>query len=107
MKFEVLITKSAEEDIFYIYNYVSKNDSSTKADKLFDNIQNTILSLGEFPERGHIPPELERINVAGYLEIHYKPYRIFYQVFEDKVYVHCVLDARRNISELLQKRLIR
>lgn len=106
MKFEVLITKSAEEDIFNIYKYVSKNDSSNKADKLFDKIQNSILGLEEFPERGHIPEELERINVNGYLEIHYKPYRIFYQVLDKRVYIHCVLDARRNISELLQKRLL-
>ena len=107
MKYKVLITKTAEEDIFEIYKYVYQNDSPAKADKLFKRIQEAILDLEEFPTRGHIPEELERINVTGYLEIHYKPYRIFYQVLNQTVYVHFILDSRRDISELLQKRLLR
>ena len=107
MKFEVLLTKSAEDDILDIYNYVFKNDSPSSADKLFDNLKKTLLDLEVYPVRGHIPAEFERINVSGYLEIHYKSYRIFYQTFNKTVYVHCILDSRRNIAELLQKRLLR
>lgn len=107
MKYRVLLTKEAEEDIFEIYRYVANNDSSSKSNKLFKNIQSAILDLEEFPSKGHIPKELDRINVTEYLEIHYKPYMIFYQVIDKNVYVHCVLDARRNLSELLQKRLLR
>jgi len=107
MKFEVLVTKSAEDDLANIYEYVFINDSPSKADKLFEKIQNTILELESFPNRGHIPPELDRINVSGFLEIHYKPYRILYQVLDNKVYIHCILDSRRNLSDILQQRLIR
>ena len=107
MKYEVFITKSAEEDLAGIYEYVFINDSPTKAEKLFEKIQNTVLELENYPNRGHIPPELDRINVSGFLEINYKPYRIFYQVFDKKVYIHCILDSRRNLSDILQKRLIR
>ena len=67
----------------------------------------TLLSLEDFPLRGHIVPELERISVISYLEIHYKAYRIIYQVLNKTVYIHSILDGRRNISELLQKRLLR
>jgi toxin ParE1/3/4 len=47
--------------------------------------------------RGHTPPELERIGIYEYREIHYKPYRIIYQIIESDVYVHCVLDGRREL----------
>lgn len=107
MKYEVLITKSAEDDLTSIYEYVLINDSPAKADRLFEKIQNTILELENFPNRGHIPPELDRINVSGFLEVNYKPYRIFYQIFDKKVYIHSILDSRRNLSDILQKRLIR
>ena len=106
MKYEVLITRSAENDLAGIYEYVF-NDSQSKADRLFENIKNTILELEIFPNRGHIPPELDRINVSGFLEVNYKSYRIFYQVFDKKVYIHCILDSRRNLLDILQKRLIR
>lgn len=107
MKFEVFLTADAEEDIFEIYNYVFNYDSPGKADKLFLNLKETCLSLDSFPERGHCPPELDRINIKDYYEIHFKPYRIIYQVRDKKVYIHCVLDGRRNLQEILQDRLLR
>lgn len=107
MKFEVFLTENAEDDIFDIYTYVQNNDSQLKADNLFDKLKETCLKLEELPARGHIPSELKRINVVDYLEVHFKPYRIVYQIIENQVFVHCVLDGRRNLQDLLQERLIR
>jgi len=42
-----------------------------KAETLFESLQETCLKLDSFPERGHIPPELARINVVDFLEIHF------------------------------------
>lgn len=107
MKYKVFLISDAEEDIFDIYNYVRTHDSPGNAEILFENLQKTCLSLNSFAERGHIPPELERINVIGFLEIHFKPYRIIYQIHDKDVYIHCVLDGRRELQELLQQRLLR
>ncbi len=106
-QYSVFLVAEAEDDIFDIYNYVAKYDSVDNADKLFGNLQNTISSLKLQPERGHFPPELERIDVYEFREIHYKPYRIIYQITGDEVYVHCVLHGRRELQELLQQRLLR
>lgn len=107
MIFEVYLTADAEEDIFEIYNYVYIHDSPGNADKLFLNLKESCLSLTHFPERGHCPPELDRINIKEYLEIHIKPYRIIYQVRDKAVYIHCILDGRRNLQDRLQDRLLR
>jgi len=40
-------------------------------------------------------------------EIHVKVYRIMYQITGDDIFVHCILDGRRDIQDLLQKRLLR
>jgi toxin ParE1/3/4 len=40
-------------------------------------------------------------------EIHFKPYRIIYQIVESDVYIHAVLDGRRDLQELLEIRLLR
>ncbi len=76
-------------------------------EKLLSNIEEKISSLKNHPERGHIPPELERIGIKTYREIHFKPYRIIYQVFKKNVYVHSILDGRRDLMSLLQERLLR
>ncbi len=107
MAYEVLIITDAEEDIYEIYNYIATYDSVTKAENLIKKLEETCQSLSVFPERGHLPPELERISVFDYKEIHYKPYRIIYQVIESTVYIHCVLHCRRDLQELLEKRLLR
>jgi toxin ParE1/3/4 len=107
MKYKVYLISDAEEDILGINNYISISDSIEKAEHLLDKIQETCLSLTDLPNRGHIPPELERIGVIEYREIHFKPYRIIYQVIDSNVYIHCILDGRRELQELLEKRIIR
>lgn len=107
MKFRIYIISDAEEDLLDIFNYVSISDSIEKAEYLIQKIEESCLNLSELPHRGHIPPELERIGVMDYREIHFKPYRIIYQIIESDVYVHCILDGRRDLQEILEKRLIR
>ena len=107
MKYKIFVIFDAELDLYDIYNYVEKNDSVQNADSLLDKLENAINGLQTLPLRGHTPPELERIAVLDYYEIHYKPYRIIYQVIDKNVYVHCILDGRRDLQDLLEKRLLR
>ena len=107
MKFKVHLVEDAEEDLFDIYRYVAQNDSIEKADKLLDNLEMTIRKLESLPQRGHFPPELERIGIKDYREVFYKPYRIIYQITKSEIFVHCVLDGRRDLQEQLQSRMLR
>lgn len=107
MKFKVFLAEDAEEDLFDIYRYVAQNDSVEKADRLLDNLEMIIQKLESLPQRGHFPPELERIGVKDYREVFYKPYRIIYQITKSEVFVHCVLDGRRDLQEQLQNRVLR
>ncbi|KAB2837406.1 MAG: type II toxin-antitoxin system RelE/ParE family toxin [Melioribacteraceae bacterium] len=107
MKFKVNLSYSAEEDLFEIYKYVFVNDSPESADKLHSKLYEKCAALQDYPNRGHIPPELSLIEIDDFLEITYKPYRIIYQIIEKTVFIHCVLDGRRDMQKLLQERFIR
>jgi len=107
MKYSVHLAEDAEYDLFYIFRYVAEEDSPTKAEKLIDNIEAICNKLADLPERGHIPPELERIGIFSYREVHFKPYRIIYQIVEKDVIIHCVLDGRRDMEEILHHRMLR
>ena len=107
MKYSVYLITDAEEDIFEICSYILRHDSAQRADDVFKKIQEVCKSLETMVTRGHVPLELDRISVRDYLEIHFKPYRIIYQIFANKVFIHCVLDGRRDLSDLLQRRLLR
>jgi len=107
MRFTVHLVEDAEKDLLDIYQYIAMNDSVEQADTLLDYIEEAVQKLETFPLRGHIPPELERIGVFDFKEIHYKPFRIIYEIRTTEVFVHCVLDGRRDLQELLQKRVLR
>jgi toxin ParE1/3/4 len=107
MKYQVYLIQDAEIDIFSICSYIGHQDSKSRALYVYEKLQEYCFSLEHSPFRGHIPPELDALGVRGFLEIHFKPYRIMYQVRETKVFVHCVIDGRRELQELLQNRLLR
>ena len=107
MNYKVFLISDAEEDLYDIYNYVAIHDSVENAENLLNKLEETCNSLSTFPNRGHILPELERIGVLYYREIHYKPYRIVYQIINTDVYIHCILDGRRDLQQLLYERLLR
>jgi len=107
MKYPIYLSADAEDDIFDIWKYVARTESQQKADYLLQKLQETCRSIEEFPERGHVPPELERVHVREYREIHWKPYRIIYRIQDARVFVHCIVDGRRNLQELLIERSLR
>jgi toxin ParE1/3/4 len=106
MSFRVNLLQEAEDDILEIYKYIALQDSLGNAENLFDNLYKKCISLRDFPNRGHVPPELIGVN-ESYLEILYKPYRIIYQIINDNVFIHCILDGRREMRKLLEERLLR
>jgi len=106
-KYGVYLIDEAEKDLIDLSLAISLGDSPTKADFVIDHLEKLCESLGAYPLRGHVPPELERIGVTDYRELHFKPYRVIYHVAGRKVFIHGILDGRRDMQELLQRRLLR
>jgi toxin ParE1/3/4 len=107
MKFSIVLIIAAKSDLREIFRYVELNDSLERADNLVDGIEQAITALAVMPQRGHCPPELVKIGIREFREIHFKPYRIVYSIHENEIVVHCVLDGRRDLQTLLQHLLLR
>ena len=106
-KYKVVIDPLAKSDLKEIFVYLSINESIESANKLLDALEAACYKLEKYPDRGHIPPELKQTGIKNYLEIHYKPYRIIYEIEGKLIYIHSVLDGRRNIQEILNNRILR
>jgi toxin ParE1/3/4 len=107
MPFEVLLSEQAERDIEDIYRYIAEHDDVRKADRVLAALEKSCHALADFPERGNVPKELRPLGITEFREAHYKPYRVIYRIFGVRVIVYCVLDGRRDIQSLLQRRLTR
>jgi len=106
MSFPVLLTADAARDLEDIYQYVAVHDAPGKADNLLTNIENVFSRLSEFPERGVYPRELSALGIREYREVFFKPYRLIYRFLDNKVYVVLIVDGRRDMQTLLQRRLL-
>ncbi|MCL1981347.1 MAG: type II toxin-antitoxin system RelE/ParE family toxin [Proteobacteria bacterium] len=105
---KVAFTRRADCDMLDIFTFIAERDGPERAEALLDKFIQARDSLQELPERGRIPPELERVNIRSFREIQVAPYRVIYQVNKDahEVYIHVVADGRRNFTELLKERLL-
>ena len=106
MTFAVFLTNDAAHDLNELYDYIALHDSPRKADHVLEQIEKTFSTLSEFPERGVYPKELLKLGIREYREIFFKPYRVIYRVMDKNVYVLLIVDGRRDMHSLLQRRLL-
>ena len=106
-KYSVSVLPEAEGDLLAIYHFVAVHDTPGRAAALLGALEKVISGLESLPERGHFPPELEGLGMHSHREIHYKPYRIIYELSGHNVVIHMVADGRRSFRDLLEQRLLR
>ncbi len=106
MPFAVLLTNDAARDLNELYDYIAVHDSPRKANYVLEQIEKPFSTLSEFPERGVYPKELLKLGIREYREIFFKPYRIIYRGMDMNVYVLLIVDGRRDMQSLLQRRLL-
>jgi toxin ParE1/3/4 len=105
-RFEVLLTRGAEQDLEALHDYVAEFDSPIKAGALLDKLMEVVRSLAHSPERGSYPKELAALGVKTFRQTAFKPYRVIYLVTEGRVLIYLIVDGRRNLQALLERRLL-
>lgn len=103
--YKIIWARIAENDLKEIIDYIAI-DSPVNALTIFKRIKNKTSDLYSMPEKYRIVPELKDQGIMQYRELIISPWRIMFRITEMKVYVLSVLDARRNIEDILLKRIV-
>lgn len=106
MSFTVLLTRHAARDLEEVYDYVARHDAPGKAEHVLGRIEQALDSLSDSPQRGAYPRELLAMGIREFREVFFKPYRIIYKVVGTAVCVLLIVDGRRDLQALLQRRLL-
>ncbi|GBE29865.1 MAG TPA: type II toxin-antitoxin system RelE/ParE family toxin [Bacteroidetes bacterium] len=106
MSFQVKVTPGAANDLDEILTWIRENDSDHAARQVFNNLVKSIESLAKFPHRGRPARELAEWGAPGYREIRYASFRILYHVEGDTVFVRFIVHERRDLLDLLERRLL-
>ena len=94
----------AESDLKEFIEFIAI-DSPANAATIFKKINKSASGLYTSPERGRVVPELQDQGILTYRELIVPPWRIIYRISAKDVYVLSVLDSRRNVEDILLKRL--
>ena len=105
-KYLVNMTQNAENDLDEIILYIAQHNPQT-AIKTMEKIQARINTLDHFPYRGGYVPELLIRNIKEYRQIIESPWKIIYKVDDDIVNILAIIDSRRNLQEILIKKLLK
>ncbi len=98
-------TATAEHDLDSITGYIA-GDSIDEALKILERIRKKAFGLKVLPERGRVVPELKEQGIILYRELILAPWRMIYRISGQTVYVLAVLDARRNLEDILLERFV-
>lgn len=105
-RFDVLLTKGAEQDLEALYDYICEFDCVVNANHVLDALMDVVQSLSRFPQRGSYPRELVALGVKEYRQTFFKPYRVIYRVTGSQVIVYLIADGRRDMQSVLARRLL-
>ncbi len=106
MRFEVVLTADAERDLEELYDFIAKHDSRPAAEHVLDRLLEVAEGLAAEPQRGTIPKELRELGLQEFRQVFFKPYRVICRVMERSVVVMVVADGRRELGELLARRIL-
>ena len=105
-EFEVLWPETAARDLEEIIAFIAL-DSPTNARRVLAKLEARAESLTIMPHRGRVVPELRDLSLEPWREILERPYRLIYRVSEATVLIMAALDGRRDLEDLLLRRLLR
>ena len=103
---DILVSQFAEDDFNKIVEHYFSL-SPNYVENIVSEFETNVLSLQQYPKRGRIVPELDRQGISQYRELIQGYYRIVYEISEDKVIVHTIIDGRRNFEDIIISKLSR
>ena len=105
-RFAVELTEHALLDLDDIADHITSRDGPDRAEHVAQGIEKAYASLTLFPNRGAYVRELLEMGNRAFREVHFKPYRIIYRVYEHKVVVFLIADGRRDMQALVTSRVL-
>jgi len=103
---KIVWSQDASDDLIEIITYIRDKSGKKIATEIYQRIINHVEKIEILPKGGRIVPELISIGVLDIREIIETPWRIFYRILTDEIQIISVIDGRRNIEEILYKKVI-
>jgi addiction module RelE/StbE family toxin len=105
-RYRVIWTETASRDLEEIVAYIAQG-SRQQARKVLKQIRGKTATLRSSPSRGRIVPEFLDFDLRSWRELVLSPWRVIYRIQGNLVFVDAVIDGRRDVEDILMRRLLR
>lgn len=102
----IVWSQDAADDLAAIIAFIQERSGKQTARTVYARIIEKIEKAASFPGIGRAVPELDILGNTDIHEIIEGPWRFLYRFDEHEIRVVSSLDGRRNIEEILYKKLI-
>ena len=106
MKYKIIWSKDAGEEMIEIISWYKYNVGKNIAQKIYKNINLQIKKLKDMPGIGKKVQILKDIGINDYRQIVQDHWIIYYKVEKENIHIISVIDGRRNLEEILYKKII-
>jgi addiction module RelE/StbE family toxin len=105
-RYRVIWAETASRDLEEIVTYIAQ-DSRQQARKVLKHIRGKTATLRSSPSRGRIVAEFLDFDLRSWRELVLSPWRVIYRIEGNLVFVDSVIDGRRDVEDILMRRLLR
>jgi toxin ParE1/3/4 len=102
---KVVFVQAARADLRDLRRYIVAKFSGQTWLETRRAIEGAVAQIEAFPLKGHVPPELRDLGLTDTYQIICGLNRIVYQIDGKVIYLHLIVDTRRDLKAVLAQRL--
>ena len=99
--------EAAERDLRDLRYYILENFSRQQWQETYERIREAVGTIASFPQAGKVPPELKPLGATQYRQIIAGMNRIIYEIRGSDIFIHIIIDTRKDFQSFLTRRLLR
>lgn len=107
MSHRVHLLRAAERDLHDLRTYLTTQFGKEAWQESYTQIKANLTCLAQFPLSGVIPTALETLQLRQSRENIAGNNRSIYEVRQDDIYIHIIVDCRRDMKTVLSHRILR
>ena len=103
---EIIWSKDAGDELLEIISYIKNNTGKITAGKIFKKIDEGVKKASKNAAGRRKAPMLMNFGINEIHQLNISPWAIFYKVENNEMRIISIIDQRRNLEEILYKKII-
>ena len=105
-KAEIIWSQDAGDELIEIISYIKKNTGNITAEKIYNKIVNEVYKVSGNAAGRRLSPLFRQFGITDIHQLNISPWIVYYRVEKKIMKIISIIDSRRNLEEILYKKMI-